>query len=540
MSDSLYRAAQLESSPTDTDAPVGDGRTVDARLVPYGIASTVSDDGITSYAETWARGSAMVTDPLLVYAWHDPTSRQRGEVIGKATATAQRDDGLHATLRVADTDAGRDVLALAREGLDGLSVEFAPHTDVWSEDRRSVTRQRAVVSAVAFAPRPAHADARVLALRAQPEEEPAVSTLTPVEPDAPPDDDAPDDDLRRAVHLRSIGDRHPATPARGVTGPPRFSSFGDFTRQVASGHVDQDIRATYFRALADQVSADVPGLLPDQWIGPVVDLMASVSTTINAFRSVALPASGDTFNIPRVDQYPDVGVQATEKTDITTRKVLVSSNPMPLKVYAGGQDVSVVVLDRSDPSYLSLVMSLYAKQMQTECNADFAATIVAAATAGGTWPAAITDLPGAIVNAVLTIVNATYTHPSVAILGSYAWAQVVSATDVDGRPLYPSQAPSNPQGTANVTSSSVNIMGLTGYHDPTLDPAVALIGIPEAAVSILGPVNTLAADNPTKAGRDVAVYRYAAFGVSDPRGVVKLTGAVAPTGAMAASASKSK
>jgi phage head maturation protease len=538
MPDLLWRAAELAEPAPDVE-PASDGRTVDGRLVPYDTAATIPDDRYGTYTETWARGAAIATDPLLVYAWHDPVTGERGPTIGRAVATAQRDDGFHATLRVADTEAGRDVLALAREGLDGVSIEFAPHTDAWSDDHRAVTRQRAVVSAVAFAPRPAYPDARVLALRSQPEEEVAVPTLTPVEPDVPPDDDTPDDDdVRRATHLRSLADRHPAARTTALPAAAgQFRSFGEFALALAKKELDprSDRAQLYFRALADEVSGDVAGLLPEQWIGPVVDLMASVSVTLNAFRQVALPASGNVFNFPRIDQYPDVGVQAVEKTDIATRKVLVSPVPTTLQTWAGGQDVSVVVTDRTDPSYITMVMNLYAKQMQTEINQAFAAALVAGAAAGGTWPAAITDLPGAITAAVLTIVNATYTHPSVAILGSNAWAQIVSATDTDGRPLYPSQAPSNPQGTANVTSASVNLMGLTGYHDPTIDPTVALIGIPDAAVSTTGPIQTLAADNPGKAGRDVAVYRFAAFGVVDPRGLVKLTGATAPAAAAQAS-----
>ena len=153
-----WRAADVEldaAPPDDGDGQTAtDGRTVVGRLVPYGTPATVRDPDGATYAETWARGAAQAADPLLVYAWHDPTSGARGPLIGRASDVTQADDGLHASLRIADSTDGRDALALLREGLDGLSVEFSPDVDKWDTGRRSVTRQRAVVSAVAFADAP--------------------------------------------------------------------------------------------------------------------------------------------------------------------------------------------------------------------------------------------------------------------------------------------------------------------------------------------------------------------------------------------------
>ena len=188
-------------------------------------------------------------------------------------------------------------------------------------------------------------------------------TLTPVEPDAPPDDQPePDEDVRAAAHMRSIGDTRGTRTTTAPTPASRFRSFGHFAQAVALGAIPLEQRNLYFRALADEITTDVPGLLPEAWVREVVDIIVEVSGSTAAFRSVALPGNGMQVNIPKVMQQPDVGVQAVEKTDIASRKVLVDAANFPVKTYAGGQDISVAVIERTDPSYLDLLMRLYARK----------------------------------------------------------------------------------------------------------------------------------------------------------------------------------
>jgi hypothetical protein len=81
----------------------------------------------------------------------------------------------------------------------------------------------------------------------------------------------------------------------------------------------------------------------------------------------------------------------------------------------------------------------------------------------------------------------------------------------------------NPVGSFDLTDGTGDVRGLGYYVDPTMDPVVGIMGVSDAAVNMLGPVGTLTADVPKLLGRDVAVYRFAAGGVVDPRGLVKLT-----------------
>ena len=118
--------------------------------------------------------------------------------------------------------------------------------------------------------------------------------------------------------------RRPA--AAGYGSPTRFGSFGAYAQAAAAGQVDDGTRSLVVAQmvaaagrrrleaadLVDQVTGDVPGLLPEAWISDLVDLMGQVSPTVTAFSSRALPDAGMVVNQPVVRQGPDVDVQTAE------------------------------------------------------------------------------------------------------------------------------------------------------------------------------------------------------------------------------------
>src|SRR5262245_37771697 len=141
-------------------ADAGDGRTVEVRLVPWDAPARVTDNGRDWYSETFARGGLrLATGRLLVRSEHD------GAVIGRIDTADNRDDGLYAALRIADTAAGRDTLALIADGVvDAVSVEFDDAAPLTHGDQ--VIRTGAVCTGVALTLHPQHA-APVVAVRSQ-------------------------------------------------------------------------------------------------------------------------------------------------------------------------------------------------------------------------------------------------------------------------------------------------------------------------------------------------------------------------------------
>lgn len=110
----------------------GDGRTLEGIAVPFG-----------QIIDTWDGPETF--DPDCVFDDVDSAKLgyEHGETIGRITNAEPREDGLHITARISDTQRGRDVVALLRDGaLDSLSVGFIP---IESEtDKQGITHRKRV------------------------------------------------------------------------------------------------------------------------------------------------------------------------------------------------------------------------------------------------------------------------------------------------------------------------------------------------------------------------------------------------------------
>jgi HK97 family phage prohead protease len=142
-----------------TDVEIrSEARILVGTVVPYNQQIRVG-----GYLESFAKG-AFTTDtavPLLV------AHRHAHLPIGASVQLVDEDTRLAGEFVLSDTRDADEVLALAKDGVPlGLSVGFAPITDNWSADRKSVVRLRAHLAEISVVGVPAYADARIEAVRA--------------------------------------------------------------------------------------------------------------------------------------------------------------------------------------------------------------------------------------------------------------------------------------------------------------------------------------------------------------------------------------
>lgn len=573
----LHVRARLEL----VEAPPGGGPAEDAAPAgPLTFSGLAAPWNVRAQLNWWgdtfelAPGSLRAARPSDVKLLAD----HRDHAFGYATALESTDDGLVATFAIprGELDDARTASTVrqmsngVRDALSiGASIEAADEQP--GEERGTVhyvvTAARLVEVSSVTAPRfegarhpPIAASLRATEAgpdddeqeQEEPDDDDAESTVVDDDDDQEADD-VPDTDTatRAAAHTAAT---RPITTAR-ARAPQRFESFGHFALAAARGELGDDVAAAMpaawlaaearrrrhvTAALADQVTTDTPGLVHDVWVGDVVDLMGSVSPMLEAFSSRPLPAEGNVVHVPYMSQYPDVGIQPAEKGPIATRKVLVPDADFPVLTFAGGQDVSLQAILRSSPAYLDVLMRGFAKVMALETNQWFAGITVPGATAGPAWPAAATGINGAFVDAAAALLAATLQWPEVAVLSVAAWQAMAHAVDTDGRPIFPTVSPWNPVGQVSLRSGDGSIRDLSFSVDPTVGGTWALVGLRDAATSFLGPVGTLTADVPAVLGRDVAVYRFAAGGYVDPRGVIRIGAAALTAEASSSSSSKSK
>lgn len=545
----LFREAEVvEAPPADPAQSAGGARSLTVQLFRWDDPRPVIDTmpELRQYRERWARDSIPYVEddgrgPRVYDAHH-------GSVIGHVARLWDAGPGPHARLVVADTTNARDALALVEAGTTGgVSVEFQPVDggEVWNAERSEVTRTRAALTGVAFAFQPAH-DSPILATREDPT---MTDTLDAVSPASETPAPAPSpsvagpvsvdavrgelDELRRAVVEVGRGG------AMVTSTPPRYRSLGDMMQGAARGDlagsewIDPEGRGAYLtRAIVDVTTTDVPGLIPRPAVAAFYQAISAAQPLVEAAGTFPLPDSGMDVTFPSVTTRPSVAQQVTEKTDVASVKTQVARVSVPVITLAGGEDTSIQVILRSDPSYLTLMGQLYAEAMAIATDSYAyarydAATLPAGhlasiGTAATGWVAAIANLAGLILKDSKRL-------PNRMVVSVDLWQKLVGAADADGRPLFPNTSPSNPVGDSSLASTEGNLRGLTWSVDPNFPTDRGVLFNSQAFVMGLGPVQTMTADSPTKLGRDYAMFRFGAACAIDAAGMAMFATGTAPT-----------
>jgi HK97 family phage major capsid protein len=510
-------------------------RTLEVQLLRWDDARMVSDGG-RPYKETWARDSLIPLDRLFVW------DRHGGEVIGRMDPPTDAGPGPASTVHIAHTRAGDDLLALVdAEVIRDVSIEMRPEPggEIWSPDRTAVTRTRALIRGLAFTPTPAH-DAPILAREGTMEETPTEETPAPVavrEAPAP----AGFAELQAEVQeMRAALMRNAPTPAPTW----QYRDIGELWHAAVSSAKGewQDIDPVghgpvLMRAWTDITTTDVPGLLPPQQLKEIWDVIRTGQPLVEAAGSAPAPTS-KSITYPSITLRPTVATQATEKTLIASSDSTVVTKTATVATFAGGNDISIQVIDWSDPSVLALLSLLYAEALAKATDQaayvvyDTNATINSSiGTAANAWVTKFFDLAG-------QILNASGRFPDRIVLSTDLWVKIGGAVDSDGRPLFTSTSPTNPAGSASLRGPTGDVRELPFVVDPYFPADRGVMFASSAFRASLGPVSTMSVDVPSKLGRDVAWYRYGAFLAVDPSAMAMFATGTAPTMASASKSAK--
>lgn len=343
-----------------------EGRRIDLRLVAWG---DVANDP-SGYRETIMRGAFAGADPSGVVLESGADLRNGGHetrAVGVAEAIVERDDGAYATFRVAPTPAGDELLALVKDGVLGAaSVVFKP---VKSKPRADGVIERHALSLrrVAVLARGGYQSARVLAVRAAADAQEA----TPVNDIAPV--------IERVDGIEAAIARMEAqysTPAAPVEHPlARFADVGEYAKAVFRNEVDADVQRTF----ADQITSQNDGLNPVGWITDIKRIVFLGRRAINAFGGPGpLPAKGMSIKYPFLSSSNTLtAIQSTQKTEIQSARVDIDDGDGTIATYAGGSDISIQLLERGDPSYLTAYQRIMTNHWANLTDAAFVTALEA-------------------------------------------------------------------------------------------------------------------------------------------------------------------
>jgi len=489
-------------------------RTVEMRIVPYGVTAQTSDG-----PERFARGAFRGVDASRVTI---EAGRHGGPLVGRGLSLEERDDAAYLTARIAPTAAGDELLTLTREGVyQDVSVVFVPRTSKRAAD--GVTERQAVdLRRVAILERGAYPGAAVVAVRSEP-------------------DDSEEGDMGETVDITPVVDRlerieqrmdqlamTAATPAAQPSALAQFRSMGEYLRAAVD---DVALSRELARALDDQITDDNPGLVVPSWLRTIQGIVNYGRPGITAFGTAALPATGMTFNWPKVDGVVTptdvVGLQSNQKTQIVSGVISFNSGTSTINTYAGGADISYQLIRRSDPAYLDawsrvIAGAWAAVTEEAFLNAAASGSVydqndydINADTTGG-------DLLERLFQASVDVETVTG-QPAEFVLASTDFYKKLAAMSRIV-PAYPGNM-SMGAGNATANTLTVNVNGLRVIHARSLYAAYAnsdcfLVSNTLAAKWHEAGPFTVTAEDVAKLGQNVAVWSMGASAMNQQDGIV--------------------
>ena len=308
-----------------------------------------------------------------------------------------------------------------------------------------------------------------------------------------------------------------------------YRSAGEFVRDHISAIVNRDPDLAerlelYTRAAAHQTTGDVPGLLPEQLLAPILQSLDYGRPLVTALGPRQLPAGS--WSRPRVTQHTQVAKQVGEKTELASRKMIIDKIPLEGDTFGGYVNVSRQSIDWTQPGILDIVIADLTSEYAFETETETAAVLYAAGTAGPILSAA-----GTAEDAVAALWAAA------AQAGAAMWSRrmpigrliVAMSFDVFAL-LGPLFSPVNP---TNAASSGFNaaafgegnqtsISGIVPVVTGALAPGQAMLIAGNAAEVYEDRIGALQVVEPSVLGTQVAYAGHFAPIVLEPTGIVKI------------------
>lgn len=311
-------------------------------------------------------------------------------------------------------------------------------------------------------------------------------------------------------------------------GPVEYRSAGAYIAdrwQAGAGVEEARIRVqVYERAAAHQTTADNLGVIPDPIVGGVVQFIDAARPITSALGPQSAPSG--MFKRPQITQHTDVGVQSAEKTELVSRKMLISSIPVSMTTMGGYVNVSRQNIDWSAPNILDIVVNDLAAQYAITTEEATCAEVVG--SAGGTVTVPITPTSTAEEVAAAVWEAAGKAYGAVKGQGRLFIAVSPDMLGVFG-PLFAPINPTNAQSTgfsagAFGSGTMGSIGGIPVIMSPGLAAGTAHLLSSAAEEVYEQRVGTLQVTEPSVLGVQVAYAGYFAAVTIEGNGIVKLTG----------------
>ena len=441
--------------------------------------------------------------------------------IGRSIDMKKHKDGMEATFKISQTSAGNDALVEAMDGLrDGVSVEAEATEFAYNEDGTMVVSAAQLVG-VALTHNPAFDAARVERVAATEGDEDSAPTTEDADAQPTTEGDEVENTVTNADTVETVEAAKSVTAtAIGVayTKPRLDFSAPKHLEMTIKAALGSDEARSYIAAAAD--TTDNAGLIPTRQLTTVINGLANnTRSAIDAITTGVLPDAGMSFEIPKITTLPTVAETAEAGTPSNTDQAS-SFVTVNVKKYAGQQQFSVELFDRSSPLFITELMNNMAAQYAKATDLAVYTALASGATADSTtlttYPTA-SELLGFVSRGAASVYSNTQGFARNILANTSQWANLMTLNE-SGRPIYMASQPSNAGGVVRPDSIRGNVAGLDLYvtanvpsaNDTDKDDSMLVIN-PTAYTWYESPTYQLRADVIASGEILVAMYGYGAI-----------------------------
>jgi HK97 family phage major capsid protein len=239
----------------------------------------------------------------------------------------------------------------------------------------------------------------------------------------------------------------------GLNGQSYFRDMWNARQNGDRDAMDRLQRNNKGRAAEQRALTTVNGaggeFVPPLWLEKeFVRLARAGRITGNLVPTSALPAGTDSINVPKVNTGTAVAVQATQNSAVQQTDLTTTSISSTVTTIAGGQTVSLQLLEQSPLNVDDVILADLAAAYATQYN-----TLILSGSGSGGSPTGILTLSGTnaitytqasptvallysqIANAIQTVHTNRFLPPDTIIMHPRRWAYLLAASDTTGRPL---------------------------------------------------------------------------------------------------------
>jgi len=309
-----------------------------------------------------------------------------------------------------------------------------------------------------------------------------------------------------------------------------YRTAGEYVRDHIRAYVthdDETVRRLelYHRAAAHQTTGDVPGLLPERLLGPILQNLDFGRPLVSAIGVQQLPAGS--WSRPRVTQHTSVSKQTAEKTELASRKMIIDKVPLEGDTWGGYVNLSRQSIDWTQPQVLDIVIGDLTSQYAFETEAAAGVDLAAAATTGPTIPA--TPTAQDIANALWAAAGLVFGNMWAARtpMGRLILAVAPDMLALLG-PLFAPVNPTNAQSSGFSASmfgegAQPSVSGITPVVSGALADGTALVISSNAVEAYEDRIGALQVIEPSVLGTQVAYAGHFALPILEPTGIVEIT-----------------